>query len=391
MKYFTHKLVSLLFVILPMGSLTSFSGCDELVEKAKQLIIPDAGYQYNAEEERKKAQGINTESEKGKNTNITPLPVPKKGKLVFLTHGLEDNKGECFKTIVEEAEAESNKNGNYHNFDRVSVSYVLPKNTVQYINQLIDGGKNVLVRPIFSKGNLSFAKQLEEMEEIVEKFKGHNASDVVFVGHSMGGLASINYVVNNTTALRGKKITIITVSTPYQPNNYAKSVWGKDDIGGFTLSKVSQILSDQVRGEAHQDLGGFGTTLSDLRNKWNNYKGTAKLDAISVSMYSKLEPRWEAIGDGIVDIPAQQGDFLKNLANVGKWNGVNKREIIFGTGISTIGIDITTAVLSGKYFLLLFSDFGGINNKGNDYHHMNTSNLPDVIKEIKDIIDDRIK
>ena len=76
MKYFIHKLTIGLFVVLSI----SFCGCDEvnkLIEKAKQLI-PDSGYQYNAEDEREWAQGTSNKmrpnAPKGVNA---PNKVPK--------------------------------------------------------------------------------------------------------------------------------------------------------------------------------------------------------------------------------------------------------------------------------------------------------------------------
>ena len=327
---------------------------------------------------------------------VTPTPAPKKGQLIFLTHGLEDN-GTCFEQTVESLKLD--KNGNYHDYGLVSASYIKEnENKSQYINQLINGGKNVLVRLEFSAGNLSFNEQFSQMDKMVKQFEGHFAN-VVFIGHSMGGLASIRYGMYYAKNNPSKKVKIITVDTPYQPNNYAKMVWNKENLISGTISFIGQKLSDQKRGYAHRDLGGYkddvgNFALLDLRNNWNQYKKyysgeTAELYAISVSMYSKSEPRWSEIGDGIVDIPAQQGDFREKLDSVGKWDKVNKQETIFGTGISTIGIDIATAVSSGKYFLLLFSDAGGINDRKNPYFHQKTPALPKVIEKIKKIIEEK--
>ena len=57
MKFFIkHKLATLLFVASSMCCIITLSGCDELINKAKQLI-PDPGSQYNAAEEMRGAQG----------------------------------------------------------------------------------------------------------------------------------------------------------------------------------------------------------------------------------------------------------------------------------------------------------------------------------------------
>ncbi|GHT32008.1 hypothetical protein AGMMS49574_14750 [Bacteroidia bacterium] len=329
------------------------------------------------------------------------LAVRQKGKLIFLTHGLNSDVT-CFEKTVESLKSNKNK---YYDLGYVTMkdNVKSPKiwrlddpivNVKDVINTQTNKGANVLVRIELSAGNLSFNEQFSQMDEMVKEFEGHFA-DVVFIGHSMGGLASIRYGMYYAENNPEKEIKIITVDTPYQPNNYARTVWGgKDEIPGL-ISNFSAWVAKQQRGDAHRDLGGFADEngnypLSGLRNDWNQYKknsGTAELYAISVSMYSKSEIRWSSIGDGIVDIPAQQGDFRKELLNVGKWENVTLQETIFGTGISKIGIDIATAVLSGNYFLLLFSDLGGTNDTNNLYYHSNTPKLDKVISQINDVID----
>jgi hypothetical protein len=513
MKFNTHKSNALFLVALLAGCVIILCSCNELINKAKQLI-PDAGSQYNASEEFRRAQGDTTIAQRpyvpnnenetdytiedvkqlipdpgpqynaaeelrwaqGKSDKIPPYApkgaftpstankgcyytlrwnkapnatqycvnwsffnkkgekkegtsnwisklehgwiVPnetgkmyvnvsaknsggrsrdslvyevtvkegKNGQLIFLTHGLNGDVS-CFQKTANSL----SQNSSYFDFGyitkRKSGNFL---DTYYDIKQTVDEkicqGTNVLVKVEFSAGNLSFANQLTEMEAMLKEFEGHHAN-VVFIGHSMGGLASINYVVNNSATLSGKKVKIITVDTPYQPNNYAKYVWDPSSLPEIFLGLIGTTLGGQVKGKAHRDLGGFGTALSDLKKNWNKYLGDAKLYAVSVSLYSKLELRWKAIGDGIVDIPAQQGDFRKNLDNVGKWERVNKRDIIFGTGISTIGFDIVAAVLSGNFFIFLFCDDGGVNDKNKQSYHTNTPSMPQVIDEIKKIIE----
>ena len=470
------KLTTLLFMSMFIGCLFTLNSCNEinaLIAKAKQLI-PEAGPQFNAEEERLASAGksdvIRPYAPKGVSTpkmalkggfyacawsstknashyclnwslhkngskiaegtsdwideleyswtvpnetgtmyvnvyarnsggqSLDPLTFTatvkegQKGQLVFLTHGLNSDVS-CFGETVKSLRSNS---------DYFDLGYVTMRKSGNYLNtnnglkqkQAVDEqilqGINVLVRTEFSAGNLSFDQQLKEMEQMAAKFDGHNA-DVVFIGHSMGGLASINYGIDYAKRNTNKKVKIITVSTPYQPNNYARTVWGgKDEIPGI-ISNFSAWLSGQQRGLAHRDLGGFETALSGLRKKWHNCSSdNITLYAISVSMYSKLEMRREAIGDGIVDIPAQKGEFLEdfqNLLNVGKWEKINIQETFYGTGISTIGIDMSAAVLSGKYFLLLFSDLGGLNDTNNSHYHTETPKLDDVIALIGTIVD----
>ena len=323
------------------------------------------------------------ESQKALEITVEVMKEEGKGKLIFLTHGLEDSRA-CFEKTV-------NRLDNYNNYydlgyvtmrtikgTPVVSSDVTCVSLIHLINEMTSKGINILVRTEFSAGNLSFACQLKEMGEMVGKFNGHNA-DVVFIGHSMGGLASINYAIDYADSCKTKKVKIITIDTPYYPNNYAKLVWDGNSPGLTSL--VSQILSNQVRGEAHRDLSGFredgkivitttegavDSPLYKLKNKWNNYTGGAKLYSISVSMYGEFESRYMKIGDGVVDIYSQKGGDKK-----AEWNNVKRQNIIFGIGKSN----------------LEENTFGGINDRNNPYYHLNTPVLPEVIKKICDIIE----
>ena len=174
----------------------------------------------------------------------------------------------------------------------------------------------------FSDNNLSFDRQLFEISLMISMFKGYRA-DLVFIGHSMGGLTSINVGMAYANANKTRNVKIITLDTPYQPNNYAREAW--NDTSGFTAN-----VAGQTRGEAHRDLGGRSDALANLHDKWNNFSGkNVKLHAISVSLYSEQESRYMEIGDGIVDIPAQQGKFLEKLDNVGIWNNVTTKKTIW--------------------------------------------------------------
>jgi hypothetical protein len=279
-------------------------------------------------------------------------PGVKKGKLIFLTHGLNDNKGECFAETVKYLK----KNGNYHDYGRVSASYVKEnENKSQYINQLTDEGKNVLVRLEFSEGNLSFAKQLEEMGKMLAIFDGQNA-DVVFVGHSMGGLASINYGVEYAGTYKDKKIKIITVSTPFNPNNYAKFAWD-NKYNPNVISTLIVIL--QNVGDAHRDLGGVGDAFSNLRNKWNENRKDIELHTIGIIGSSNNVIDRNDRGDGIIDIYTQ-------LGAVPDWGNISSQFTITRNDNNNAKLD--------------FVDTSDL------YHHCKSSNLPQVANRINDII-----
>jgi len=333
----------------------------------------------------------------------TPPTTSKKGKLIILTHGLNGHKDSFLATVDS-----LKKNENYFDLEVVSMrDQYVPKHpqNANKVNELINQGKNVLVRIEFSAGNLSFNEQFSQMDKMLQKFEGHLA-DVVFIGHSMGGLASIRYGMYYAKKNPNKRVKIITVDTPYQPNNYARVVWQEEEPGWLAglIPKFLDWLKIQHRGAAHRDLGGFADeignyALSDLRNNWNQYKKyymeseTAELYAISVSMYSKSEPHWLEIGDGIVDIPAQQGNFIegKNYHNIDDWYGVIQQETIFGTGtsISSAVSDIIEIIMSGNYFLVLNFSAGGVNDKKKPGYHNNTPSMSQVIHQIKKIVENK--
>lgn len=326
--------------------------------------------EYNGTEELKIAQENFQKYMAGcKETQPLPPqpPATKKGQLIFLTHGLNDN-GTCFSETVISLLGYDN----YHHYGKVSANYVSPnENKAQYINQLTDEGKNVLVRLEFSIGNLSFANQFDEMKKMITIFDGHNA-DVVFVGHSMGGLASINYGIEYAQTHKNKKIKIITVNTPYHPNNWASFAWANHHSNNI-IAGIIEAFANQNVGEAHRDLGGLGNALNNLKTKWNNFSHSIdgnriKRYAICVSMYAKwdinntanTEEHWSDKGDGVVDIPSQEG--------IG-WDNVTQTKIIFGFGKGHI------------------TPMGDLQDITNPYHHINTPKLDIVIEQIKKIIE----
>ena len=277
-----------------------------------------------------------------KETAISP-PAPKRGKLVFLVHGLSRMDMDIYfrETVISLLGY-----GNYHHYGRVSASFVSPdENKAQYINQLTGDGKNVLVRLEFSEGNLSFAKQLEEMRKMVAIFHGQNA-DVVFVGHSMGGLASINYGVEYADTYRGvKTIKIITVSTPFNDNN-----WAKVDVRNFFAG-------------AKWDLGGgvFNNALSNLKSKWIEYKGkirSIELHTIGIIASSNNVSDRNNRGDGIIDISTQLG---------ADWSSISSKFTINRDDNNNTKIDVW--------------------DTKDPYHHGNTANLLRVAERIREIIE----
>jgi pimeloyl-ACP methyl ester carboxylesterase len=315
----------------------------------------------------------------------------KTGKLVFLTHGLSSDKEEFKETVKSLCE-----NQNYKNFGYVTMkgsgsnAYWQGEDLLQNIagiKQELSKGVNILIKTEFSEGNLSFANQLEEMRKMIglfiEVFHGNNLDEVVFVGHSMGGLASINYAIQFAGTFKDKKVKIITVDTPYHPNMFARCLWAD---GTHFIAKMSK----QDKGEAHRDLGGIvqkgliddypdlyategvnGSALKILKDKWNSLKSNSiSLYAIAVSVYDRNEePNWLMKGDGIVDIDSQLGY---------EWNNVYFEFPVNGKGKGNWG--------AGSFYDALNQGNDGRFDIFNDpapFFHTETPDRIEVITQIK--------
>ena len=171
----------------------------------------------------------------------------------------------------------------------------------QFINTLTLSN-NVLIRNEFSKGTLSFSEQLKQYTEIVELF-GNFEADVTFIGHSMGGIVSINYGIDYAKLNRNKDIDIITISTPYDTNFLAK------------------MKSDTP---AREDLASESTRKA-LIEKWDKKTENIELCAIGVAK-AGLEDSFRAIfmGDSIVNLRSQLGYNFNNISS--RYLVVNKEE-----------------------------------------------------------------
>jgi hypothetical protein len=204
----------------------------------------------------------------------------------------------------------------------------------------------------------------------------------------MGGLASINYAIKYAEENKDKKVKIITVDTPYQPNNYAAAMWLSEYVnidiplpfgGKVTIhgKDVAEWTSKQKKGDAHRDLGGLSSALADLREKWNSSNNDRMtLHAIAVSMNGKDEESAinDMLGDGVVDVPAQHGRYCYNVGSnpptlvemkADAWKNIKTKSIVWGN--------------QKKLLPLTAMD--------NDYHHCNTPAFQKVIDKIRDIIE----
>ena len=222
-----------------------------------------------------------------------------------------------------------------------------PAKVAQLMDYYTDQGIDVLIRTEFSAGNLSFDTQLTQFGEMVDRF-GNFKDDVTFLGHSMGGLASINYGVDYALKEenKNKQVNIITISIPYVANNWSK------DKNVATLGAYAAL----------RDLSSK-KAIGKIKDKWEKYKkdeGTAELYAIGIVATAPgngKDSDREKRGDGIMSLSDQLG---------GDWNSAYISETFTITGNGKTKIDVW--------------------DTGDSYHHMNTPRLPEVAKHINNLI-----
>lgn len=237
--------------------------------------------------------GIVTKREKTiKDLEEKNIPKIKKGKTALFLNNNKYNDKTYYENI-------------HTNSDGSKTTYGLQ----QFINELTLSN-NVLIRNEFSKGTLSFSEQLQQYTEIVELF-GNFEADVTFIGHSMGGLSSINYSVDYHKKTK-KNIDVITISTPYDNNNFAKASTLAGNIADFAIQSLNNIFNTnfenkELNSPAHKELSGKDGDIarSKLENKWNKYDGNIDLISIGIDGFKILGD-----GDGIVSLKSQLN--LKN-------------------------------------------------------------------------------
>ena len=174
-----------------------------------------------------------------------------------------------------------------------------------------------------------------------------------FVGHSMGGLASINYGVDYAANNSGKDVDIITISTPYEDNVWASSVW----LATPLISKYNDF-------HAYRDLGGYndfgGKNAMDLlAKKWEQYRKLENINLFAIGVTKAANESVDEqnrIGDGIVPTDVQLGG---------------------------------SYVVNGSKEIKNMEDeswMPDVANIKNDYYHVNTPDLIEVIEIINDQI-----
>ena len=329
----------------------------------------------------------------------------KRGRVIFLQHGLSGIAGlnnsywageqyTEFEVMVKNLKGETAKNG--FKFEslgiitkrKTSIKEIKNKNTY---NNSIDGStylffndvkdkekadkiginnliyektkeKNILIRTEFSTGQRSFAIQLEEMKDIVNMIgKLSDEIDVTFIGHSMGGIASINYGIDYAKENLNKNIDIITISTPYRSNSLAQIAANLElpaDIISPVVNTAFKGIGVGIFTEAKEDLSSE-ERRKELIQKWKKRTRNIELCAIGVSKAGlEHDERAIELGDGVVDLESQLGGDFPDI--------------------------------SSKY-LVVYKDYESkLSDAAATKHKANHSNTPDMLQVI-DIVKDSIK
>lgn len=163
--------------------------------------------------------------------------------------------------------------------DKTAVHNCLPLLTKELYDWLKQD-KIVCIKVEFSSGVEHFSKQLSEMTSMVKEVEqvisdametdidngtgSYFIYDTTFVGHSMGGIASLNYGIDYAKRNPEKMVDIITISTPFYKNSWAK-------IESDYPAVVGEFILGRSNNGAQDDLAGYSEAMLSLVHKWNQH------------------------------------------------------------------------------------------------------------------------
>ena len=341
-----------------------------------------------------------------------------KGRVIFMQHGLNDNY-KCFHGLITNlvggngkkymdlgvistgtrpqlAEPPRNGNRGYEGYGKSGIHYsdtyldYLKEQfgnadnpnlyLIQSLNKLTENNCNVLIRTEFSTGVESLDEQQSQMSYIAGLIGGQNA-DVCFIGHSMGGLASLNYAMDYKRENPLKDVMVITIDTPYFKNDYSLAAW---KLAGREKYNNNGEAAGQRVGYANRDLACVACSdkrvvLEELYKKWCLYRETyndVAVYAAAVSMYSENSGETASRkGDGIVDVPAQLGREKYGAGRV--YPGVVALPVVYGGKFASKN-PMTVVEPSVS--------IANIRDLDNPYHHCNTPSLSEVATLVDEVI-----
>ena len=223
-----------------------------------------------------------------------------------------------------------------------SLDNINSKEMIYLLNSL---NVNVLFRTEFSNPTGSHSEQIGELGRFVDEVS-YSFDKVSLVGHSKGGLVSIGYTTNNPQRVE----RVITVDTPYSPNEYAKISSDMMDAAYINYVKAQQDYeqagkwtkgvqktklniakaafdkavyegtrgsqTDYFKTTGLKDLAGYTNALSDIRNKWNSQYQNGNL--ASVQSYAIATNSWDGYkvfptGDMVVSVESQRGSGFNGI------------------------------------------------------------------------------
>jgi triacylglycerol lipase len=111
----------------------------------------------------------------------------------------------------------------------------------------------------------TFSKRLQKK---MIKLNLHNADNIIFVGHSMGGLVASYYALN----LDQKKaaIKIITIASPFKGTRVAKIAFGKCAKQMEIGSSFLKDLGEQINTGAYFDIFNIASTVDHIVVPFNS-------------------------------------------------------------------------------------------------------------------------
>ncbi|MCP3029300.1 alpha/beta fold hydrolase [Halobacillus sp. A5] len=216
--------------------------------------------------------------------NSTPTRSEKPTEMTptIFVHGFKGGPA-SFNTMLDRFE--DNKWGN-----KRMVVYVSPTGDVR-VRGGIPHTMNPFIQVIFGNNRASVADQTNWMQSIMSRLKQDYAIDQVnLVGHSMGGLASTNFLLNNQENDYPEVNKLVTIGSPFLGI-------GQNDY--FTMNS----------GEATVDLQIESNALTTMINSKENFDEDVQALSIAgiINEEAPIEERW----DGLVTEQSAHG--LNNI------------------------------------------------------------------------------
>jgi len=250
---------------------------------------------------------------------------------------------------------------------------------------LTNNGINVMWRTEFSNPQGSHFQQVCELEKMINSVVS-NELLVTLIGHSKGGLVSIEYSNRNPN----KVDKLITLDTPYLGNLYAQTVIDRAD-------ELNQVYLDALK--KHEELNSIGFPNIFEKTARDNAK-KARDDAWQdLASYISVVSLGKHLLNGDISVLEGYRDLAGDNYNTARtnirdaWNSRSNAPNLYALSVDTLGLK--GDALKGDIIVSFESQQGGdfkrtipltINTSGEFWWHGNATKNSNAAATIKKII-----